>query len=129
MDKYNYLEHVTLNAYEYLRDNVDLYKRFSNADEFEEFAHEELWDVDEVTGNGVYGYASAYDCEEYLCHNFDLLIDALYDSGIFNKKIIKSPVSLDCLIRIYVLGAAIDRARAMLETENVLVYKEDDNQC
>ena len=76
-----------------------------------------MWADDSITGNGGLYYASEFKCEEYVCHNLDLLMEAFFDFSfpesrrihelLRNKEIARY---CDCTIRCYLLSAAIDRA-------------------
>lgn len=118
MEKYDYYIEVT-NDIECWIDNNDFdLSQFENREEAVEHLYDELWAEDSITGNGPHGYAKEEECEEYLCHNWDLILqaasefDALRDpfqlrSYIDNHKLARY---LDCLVRLYVLPNAIEGA-------------------
>lgn len=101
-------------------DPFDL-SQFSDRDEAAEYLHDELWAEDSITGNGPYGYASEEECEEYLCHNLNLIIEAIDTYGISTSDlraqytVKKLARYLDCLARLYVLPNAIEGALIIWE--------------
>lgn len=109
MEKYNYLEAVTYDVKsvlnEYPREEGEtLY-------EYRERLHDELWIDDAVTGNGSGSYTfNAYKAEEYLCHNTDLLGEALRELGCGIDYLEKGAEACDVTIRCYLLPQAIAEA-------------------
>ena len=76
MESYNYLENVTADAKQAILENLK-YWEFSDRDELEEKANDDLWVDDSVTGNASGSYTfSTWQAEENLCHNMDELEDA-----------------------------------------------------
>lgn len=125
MNKYNYLEAITNDIECWMDKDGDPFdiSQFESRDEAAEFLYDELWDEDSITGNGLYGYADEYLCEEYLCHNLDILLEAINEldilsdpfqlrSYIDNHKIARY---LDCAIRCYLLSEAINKALKVWE--------------
>ena len=55
MEKYNYFENVTADAKQAILENLNYWK-FSDREELEEIANDELWVDDSVTGNGSGSY-------------------------------------------------------------------------
>lgn len=122
-DKYNYLEAVEDDVREYIKDNVDL-SDYSSKDELENYLSDELWVEDSVTGNASGSYTfSTWKAESYLCHNLDLLREALEDfGGDFSDAIDRGAEACDVIIRCYLLGIAINEVLDDLE----LPDNEDD---
>lgn len=122
MKKYDYYFEVT-NDIECWMDenNFDLFQ-FENKEEAIEFLRDELWSEDNITGNGPNGYATEEECEEFLCHNWDLVIEGFDTFGVsfpdlraqYKKK--KLARYIDCFVRLYVLDAAIDKALEIRES-------------
>lgn len=79
---YDYRSEIMADIRQYIDDNVDLDEWKGRRDELEEQLNEDLWIEDSVTGNasGSY-YCNAYKAEEAMCHNWDLLADALDEFG------------------------------------------------
>lgn len=119
MNAYNYREAVKNDVLNYVRENYDFVTELrEDRDGFEEKLQDELWTVDSVTGNGSGSYTfSAWQAEENLCHNLDLLGEACeeFGSGI---DILKDGVeACDVTIRCYLLAGAISEALDELEGE------------
>lgn len=129
MDKYNYYIEVQNDVENWIELNDDLFNmsNFDNKDDAAEYLYDQMWDDNSITGNGPDGYADEYLCEEFLCHNLDLLIEAMREFDVMHDPFsIRSYIDnhrlaryLDCTIRCYVLGQAIDRA--LEKYENKLV--------
>ncbi len=120
MNKYDYYIEVTNDIENWLDFNDFDLSQFDNREEAAEFLRDELWAEDDITGNGPYGYASEEECEEFLCHNLNLLFDALFEFGELKELLLNNLHKhykeknlarwADCTIRCYVLGNAIENA-------------------
>lgn len=126
MEKYNYLEQVTADAKEAILENME-YWSFDDREELEEVARDELWADDSVTGNasGSY-YCNTWKAEEALCHNWDLLADAIEEFGGNADILRKGAEACDVTIRCYLLGQAIAAALDELEEEGKISYPADE---
>ena len=119
MNKYDYYIEVQNDVENWIELNDDLFNmsNFDNKDDAAEYLYDQMWDDDSITGNGPDGYADEYLCEEFLCHNLDLLIEAMREFDVMHDPFsIRSYIDnhrlaryLDCTIRCYVLGQVIDR--------------------
>ena len=127
MEKYNYLEAITKDAKEAILRNLGIWK-FTDRLDLESMANLELWADDSVTGNksGCYCYSKA-QAEEYLCHNWDLLNEAIgglglddVDADIFEQ----GAIACDVTIRLYLLEFAISDAIDDLEEEGKILYNK-----
>ena len=127
MEKYNYLEQVTEDAKEAILENIE-YWDFTDREELEEVAHDELWVDDSVTGNGSGSYFfSTWKAEEALCHNLDLLNEACEEFGEDIGEAVKQGAeACDVTIRCYLLGQAIAAALDELEEEVKISYPADE---
>lgn len=126
MENYNYLEQVTTDAKEAILENME-YWTFDDREELEEVAHDELWVDDSVTGNGSGSYFfSAWKAEEALCHNWDLLADALEEFGDNTDILRQGAEACDVTIRCYLLSQAIAAALDELEEEGKISYPADE---
>ena len=106
MEKYNYLEAVKSSVRDYIENEIDtnIYTR----DELEEMLNDDMFTVDSVTGNASGSYTfSTWKAEENLCHNLDLLQEALAEFGCGVDYIEKGAEACDVTIRCYLLGQAI----------------------
>ena len=118
MEKYDYLANVIADVKEVVTNDYD-YKKELNEDReaFEQRLNDELWTNDSVTGNGSGSYTfSTWQAEENLCHNFDLLKEALNEFGS-NIDILDDAEGCDVTIRCYLLGQAISTVLDELESE------------
>ena len=117
-ERYNYLEAIKSDVLDYIREEVNL-ADYDSREELEEALNDELWTVDSVTGNasGSY-YCNAWRAEEALCHNWDLLAEALEEFGQDGTDVLKQGAEeMDVTIRCYLLGQAIAEALDELEEE------------
>lgn len=127
-EKYNYLEQVTSDAKEAILEHMDEWE-FDDRDELEQIANDELWTDDGVTGNasGSY-YCNAWKAEEAICHNWDLLGEAIDEFGGDTDILQQGAESCDVTIRCYLLGQAISAALDELEEEGKISYPADDEE-
>ena len=118
MNKYDYYIEVANDIECWMDKDGDPFdlSQFENRDEAAEFLRDELWAEDDVTGNGPNGYASEEECEEFLCHNWDLVIEGFDTFGVsipdLRAQYKKNNLAryIDCFVRLYVLGNAIESA-------------------
>lgn len=121
-DKYDYLQAVTDDVLEYIKDEIDLDEWHDRFDELEEKLSEDLWVADNVTGNASGSYTfSSWRAEEYLSHNWDLLGEALDEFGCIKNPIEKGAEWCDVTIRCYLLSKAISDALELLKPEAEVV--------
>ena len=108
MEIYDYREAVREDVLDYIRDEVNLDEWRGNRDGLEEWLNDHLWTVDSVTGNGSGSYTfNTWKAEENLCHNWDLLAEALDELGSKTDILKQGAEALDVTIRCYLLGQAI----------------------
>ncbi len=122
MDKYDYYIEVANDVECWMDKDEDPFdlSQFEDREKAAEFLRDELWFEDDITGNGSDGYASEEECEEFLCHNLDLLFDALFEFGELKESLLDNLYKhykeknlarwADCTIRCYVLDNAIESA-------------------
>jgi len=109
MERYDYLSAVKDDVRAYIKDN-DLLKDGwqDNRDEIEEKLNDDLWCEDSVTGNASGSYTfNAWQAEEYLVHNLDLLFEAMEEFSCDFKELQRGAEYADVTIRCYLLGQAI----------------------
>lgn len=124
---YNYLEAVTADVVEYIKNEINL-ADYDSREELEEALNDELWTADSVTGNasGSY-YCNTWKAEEALAHNWDLLAEALTEFGQDGTDVLKQGAeAMDVTIRCYLLGQAIAEALEELEEELAAVYDTEE---
>ena len=63
---YDYRRAITDDIKDYIRVMGLLPEPQETYDDYIERLDEELWDVDEITGNGPFYYASEKECEDYV---------------------------------------------------------------
>ena len=120
MNKYDYYIEVANDIESWLDSNDFDLSQFEDREEAVEYLYDTLWAEDSITGNGGCWYDTECQCEEYICHNLDLLFEALFEFGEMEEMLLDNihkynkEKSLarwaDCTIRCYVLGSAIERA-------------------
>lgn len=111
MRTYNYLEAVTADVKSYISEHgIEI--SAENRDEIAEQLQDRLWTVDSVTGNGSGSYTfNAWKAEENLCHNLDLLGEALQEFGCGPEYLMENGAeACDVTIRCYLLSQAIEAA-------------------
>ena len=105
---YNYYEEIKEDVKEYLK----------NTDERDfDVLYDDMFVDDSITGNASGSYTfSTWQAEENLCHNLDLLKEALEGFGI-NLNYLESPEACDVTIRCYLLGQVLQEVLDELEEE------------
>lgn len=96
---------------EYIRNEID-FTEFESLEDLEEHLNEVLFTEDSVTGNASGSYTfDTWDAEENICHNLDLLGEALEAFGCSPAYLIENGAeAADVTIRCYLLGGCIDEA-------------------
>lgn len=111
MEKYNYREEVKNDILTYIEDNgIEVTE--DNREEVSEQLRDDLWVEDSVTGNASGSYTcNAWEAEENLCHNLDLLGEALEEFGCSSVYLAeKGAEACDVTIRCYLLPECIEAA-------------------
>lgn len=128
MERYDYLEVVTNDAKQAILENLENWN-FSDREELEEIANDNLWTDDSVTGNASGSYTcNAWEAEENLCHNMDELEEACNEFGQDMGEAVRQGAEYcDVTIRCYLLSQAISAAIDELEEEGKIKYQEEDN--
>lgn len=123
MARYNYLEAVKEDVKNYIEENeIKVYS--SNREDIELQLNEDLWIEDSVTGNASGSYTfSTWQAEENLCHNWELLAEAMEAFGCNDKNVIEEGAEwADVTIRCYLLAQAVAEVLDEVEEE-----EENDN--
>ena len=124
---YNYMEAMTEDIKEYIKNEVTL-SDYSNRDELEEHLNNTLWTEDSITGNASGSYfCNAYKAEECLCHNWDLLAEAVQEFGYTENVLEKGAEWCDVTIRCYLLGQAIVEVLDDMEEELEEAFADTNN--
>lgn len=117
MTDYNYMEAMTEDIKEYIENEVTL-SDYSDRDELEEYLNDTLWIEDSVTGNASGSYTfNTYEAEECICHNLELLAEAMEEFGCDANTLEKGAEWCDVTIRCYLLGQAIAEVLDDMEEE------------
>lgn len=113
---YDYREAVKDDVLEYINNEIN-FEDFDTLEELEEHLNEVLFTVDSVTGNASGSYTfNTYEAEENICHNLDLLGEALEEFG--GCYILKDGAeAVDVTIRCYLLGECIAAALEEIEDD------------
>ena len=115
--RYNYLEAVTADVLDYINEN-NITVTNETRDEVEQQLNDDLWACDSVTGNGSGSYTfNRWTAEAYICHNLDLLAEAVEEFGGSMDVLKDCAEACDVTIRCYLLGQAISAALDEVETE------------
>lgn len=110
METYNYLENIKQDIKEYLKETDE--RNY-------EILYDELFLSDAVTGNASGSYTfSTYQAEQNLCHNLDLLKEALEEYGYnYGQALEKGAEFCDVTIRCYLLPFALSEVLEELKKE------------
>lgn len=108
MEKYNYREAVENDIREYIKDNEIRVSDYESADECFDALYDDMFVDDSVTGNGSGSYTfSTWKAEENLCHNMELLGEALEEFGCESDYLKNGAEACDVTIRCYLLGQVL----------------------
>ena len=119
---YDYYEAVKDDVLDYIKENIGE-GEFSDRDSLSEHLNDTLWTEDSVTGNASGSYFfNAYKAEEALCHNWDLLSEALQEFCCTENPMEKGAEWCDVIIRCYILAGCIDEVVA--ELDDAFFYSE-----
>lgn len=126
---YDYKEAVREDVLQYIHDEID-FSEFDRLEELEQYLNEELWIIDSVTGNGSGSYTcNTWEAEENLCHNLDLLGEALDEFGCNKGYLLEQGAeACDVTIRCYLLGQVIAEALEEIADEFKEAHEEDEEE-
>ena len=118
---YDYREAVKSDILDYIEENYtaeEIKEELANRDEWEQRLNDDLWVCDSVTGNasGSY-YCNTRKAEEAICHNWDILADAIAEFGGDADILRQGAEACDVTIRCYLLGECLATALDELEEE------------
>lgn len=125
---YDYKEAILDDVREYVEEEINLNEWKGNRDKLEEKLNDDLWTCDSVTGNASGSYTfNAWEAEENLCHNLDLLEEALEEFGSDKDYLLEHGAeAADVTIRCYLLSWAISEVLDELEDELAEDEEEDE---
>lgn len=110
MEKYDYYKNVREDVKQRLNEWLDFNRinDYSDIDEVISAVYDDFFNSDSITGNGSGSYTfNSWAAEENLCHNMDLLKEALNEFGGELNDYIDSAEACDVTIRCYVLGQLV----------------------
>lgn len=110
MEKYDYYKNVREDIKQRLNEwlDFDRINDYSDIDEVISAVYDDFFNSDSVTGNGSGSYTfNSWAAEENLCHNMDLLKEALNEFGGELNDYIDCAEACDVMIRCYVLGQLV----------------------
>lgn len=114
---YDYREAVKDDVLEYINNEIN-FEEFDTLEELEEHLNEVLFTEDSVTGNASGSYTfDTYEAEENICHNLDLLGEALEEFGGACDILKDGAEAADVIIRCYLLGECIAAALEEIEDD------------
>ena len=117
MERYDYLEAIKEDVLNYINEN-NIVVTSENRDEVEQELNDTLFTCDSVTGNASGSYTfNAWVAEENLCHNWDLLAEALDELGCSVEYLKNGAEACDVTIRCYLLPQAISEVLDEVETD------------
>ena len=124
--EYDYLGAVEDDVKEYIKDEVN-FADYETMEELEQFLNDELFINDNVTGNGSGSYTfDKWEAEENLCHNMDLLADALEEFDCDRDYLKRGAEACDVTIRCYLLSQAISEVLEELEEDFEAVHENEE---
>ena len=108
MKTYNYFENVKNDILAVIAER-EIIVTSENKEEIYEELYDDLFVDDSVTGNASGSYTfNAWEAEENLCHNWELLREACEEFGCSMSEFVeKGAESCDVIIRCYLLGQCL----------------------
>lgn len=127
--KYNYFEEVKEDVKNYVSEVVSI-DDFEDFEELVDRLNDEMWVADSVTGNGSGSYTfNAYEAEENLCHNWELLEEACNAFGCdMGEAVKKGAEHCDVTIRCYLLGEVIREVLEEYEADLREALEDEDEE-
>lgn len=117
MERYDYEEAVKNDIRDYIKER-DIKVTVDNKDEIYEELYDETFVSDSVTGNASGSYTfNAWQAEENLCHNMELLGEALNEFDCDGSYLEKGAEACDVTIRCYLLSGCLQEVLDELEEE------------
>jgi hypothetical protein len=120
MTRYDYYSAIATDVQDFIKwEGIEV--NHENRHEVAEELNEQLWCNDSVTGNGSGSYTfNAWQADENLCHNMELLAEACEEfGGNLGEWIEKGSEYCDVCIRCYLLRTCIEYAiEGLLQMQN-----------
>lgn len=129
---YDYRKEIRGCVLEYIQEN-NLELSLDEPYDLQEFLYDELWNKDEVTGNGSGGFLGYYSMRsdpnywDYILDNHDLLKEAIEEfcvpaTTVAEKFLDEDWAYFDCTIRCYLLGEVLSGLSEELCTKGDEIY-------
>lgn len=107
MEKYDYEEAVRNDIENWLEENGERYADDDGTISYDA-VYDDMFIDDSITGNGSGSYTfNTWTAEDNLCHNLDLLRDAIEDFGGDYERAMQSAEGADVTIRCYLLPSLL----------------------
>ena len=118
MERYDYREAVKRDVLNYMENEIE-FEDFRNLEDLGQYLNDKLQNDDSVTGNESGSYTfNTWEAEENICHNLDLLGEALNEFGYSFDYIIENGAEgADVAIRCYLLSECIEEAMKEIESD------------
>lgn len=126
MTNYNYLEAITDDVMEFIKNEVNL-QDYNNEDDLIEYLNDTLWTDDSVTGNGSGSYTfNRYKAKEYVVDNMELVAEMADEFGVDNKTLGEKfrdedweyfDVSIRCYLLYQAITEAIEKMNITFDNE------------
>lgn len=108
MEKYNYINEMTEAIKNYLVENNFAPEEYDDAEEAYDAYYDDMFMRASVTGNGSGSYwCNPWKAEECICHNLDLLGEAVAEFGGGTDVLKDGAEACDVTIRCYLLSRVL----------------------
>lgn len=131
MERYDYREKMANDISVYIEENYSTEeiaeKLAYERDDWETELYDDMMVADSVTGNASGSYTfNAWKAEEYICHNLDLLGEAIEEFGGECDVLKDGAEACDVTIRCYLLGEVLNEMENDYEEEIEKVRNGED---
>ena len=118
MERYDYYENVLADVKEFINERGIESVTEENKDDLYEELYDDMFVSDSVTGNASGSYTfNTWKAEENLCHNMDLLKEALEEFGCGIDYLERGAEACDVTIRCYLLSQCLSKALDEMEED------------
>lgn len=122
MERYDYREEMANDIRAYIEERYSAEeiaeKLAYERDDWETELYDDMMVADSVTGNASGSYTfNAWKAEEYICHNLDLLGEAIIEFGDEYDVLKDGAETCDVTIRCYLLGEVLAETLDEMESE------------
>ena len=125
---YDYRKAVKNDVLKYINSEIN-FEDFDTLEELEEHLNEVLFIEDSVTGNASGSYTfSTYEAEENICHNLDLLGEALEEFCAGWDFLENGAEAADVTIRCYLLGECIAAVLEEIEDDFNEAHEDEEDE-